>query len=171
MAAWSHQMQSTTRAVAPSSALVARGPARGSLVVLAAKKSMACTTEGTNRCGLSISSWLKCAAVASCLDTKYLAPQQRVIIGCAAHPVALLGWHRQGGAGSCGSMQSSSCSWLVLISSVCRKRRTTSGFRSRMQSATGQKVLKARRKKGRHVICPASQKKVRILADSCLPCF
>eukprot|EP00195_Chlamydomonas_chlamydogama_P016034 CAMPEP_0202890032 /NCGR_PEP_ID=MMETSP1392-20130828/555_1 /ASSEMBLY_ACC=CAM_ASM_000868 /TAXON_ID=225041 /ORGANISM="Chlamydomonas chlamydogama, Strain SAG 11-48b" /LENGTH=128 /DNA_ID=CAMNT_0049573511 /DNA_START=24 /DNA_END=410 /DNA_ORIENTATION=+ len=38
-----------------------------------------------------------------------------------------------------------------------RKRRRTSGFRTRMQTPSGRKVLAARRKKGRHSLCPASE--------------
>ncbi|WIA11858.1 hypothetical protein OEZ85_011944 [Tetradesmus obliquus] len=37
-----------------------------------------------------------------------------------------------------------------------RARRRTSGFRTRMASPTGRKVLKLRRKRGRKNICPAS---------------
>lgn len=39
---------------------------------------------------------------------------------------------------------------------LCRARRRTSGFRTRMQTKTGRRVLKLRRKKGRKNICPAS---------------
>jgi large subunit ribosomal protein L34 len=39
---------------------------------------------------------------------------------------------------------------------LCRARRRTSGFRTRMASPTGRKVLKLRRKRGRKNICPAS---------------
>eukprot|EP00775_Hariotina_reticulata_P006102 gene6102-6340_t len=39
-----------------------------------------------------------------------------------------------------------------------RARRRTSGFRTRMASPTGRKVLKLRRKKGRKLLCPASQR-------------
>lgn len=41
----------------------------------------------------------------------------------------------------------------------CRKTKTTSGFRSRNATPTGRRVLKARRKKGRKVLCPASLRK------------
>ncbi|CAL5229943.1 g13371 [Coccomyxa viridis] len=37
-----------------------------------------------------------------------------------------------------------------------RARTRTSGFRARMQTPSGRAVLKARRKKGRHTLCPAS---------------
>ncbi|GFR39855.1 hypothetical protein Agub_g352 [Astrephomene gubernaculifera] len=40
-----------------------------------------------------------------------------------------------------------------------RKRRRTSGFRTRLATKNGRKVLKARRAKGRHSICPASERK------------
>ena len=40
--------------------------------------------------------------------------------------------------------------------SLCRARTRTSGFRARMQTPSGRAVLKARRKKGRHTLCPAS---------------
>eukprot|EP00892_Ulva_mutabilis_P009122 jgi/Ulvmu1/6582/UM003_0219.1 len=40
-----------------------------------------------------------------------------------------------------------------------RHSKKTSGFRARMQSPTGRKVLRARRKKGRKLICPASVRK------------
>ncbi|KXZ44057.1 hypothetical protein GPECTOR_74g671 [Gonium pectorale] len=40
-----------------------------------------------------------------------------------------------------------------------RKRRRTSGFKARMATKNGQKVLKARRARGRHVLCPASEGK------------
>jgi large subunit ribosomal protein L34 len=36
------------------------------------------------------------------------------------------------------------------LGGTCRKRKRTSGFRARMRSATGQNVIKARRRKGRH---------------------
>ena len=39
-----------------------------------------------------------------------------------------------------------------------RKRRRVSGFRARMATKNGQKVLAARKKKGRHSLCPASEK-------------
>ncbi|BDA44956.1 probable 50S ribosomal protein L34 at C-terminar half [Coccomyxa sp. Obi] len=37
-----------------------------------------------------------------------------------------------------------------------RARTRTSGFRARMQTPNGRLVLKARRKKGRKTLCPAS---------------
>ncbi|CAK0784225.1 hypothetical protein CVIRNUC_007429 [Coccomyxa viridis] len=37
-----------------------------------------------------------------------------------------------------------------------RARTRTSGFRARMQTPSGRAVLRARRKKGRHTLCPAS---------------
>jgi len=40
-----------------------------------------------------------------------------------------------------------------------RHRRRTSGFRTRMQSPTGRKVLANRRAKGRKNLAPASEKK------------
>ncbi|BAZ81173.1 MAG: 50S ribosomal protein L34 [Sphaerospermopsis kisseleviana] len=36
------------------------------------------------------------------------------------------------------------------LGGTCRKRKRTSGFRARMQSPTGRRVIRARRKKGRH---------------------
>ncbi len=39
-----------------------------------------------------------------------------------------------------------------------RARRRTSGFRTRMASPTGRKVLKLRRKRGRKNLCPASER-------------
>ncbi|BAZ89574.1 50S ribosomal protein L34 [Raphidiopsis curvata NIES-932] len=36
------------------------------------------------------------------------------------------------------------------LGGTCRKRKRTSGFRARMQTPTGQNVIRARRKKGRH---------------------
>jgi large subunit ribosomal protein L34 len=36
------------------------------------------------------------------------------------------------------------------LEGTCRKRKRTSGFRARMKSVTGQKVVQARRKRGRH---------------------
>ncbi len=36
------------------------------------------------------------------------------------------------------------------LGGTARKRKRTSGFRARMQTPTGQRVLKARRRKGRH---------------------
>ena len=39
----------------------------------------------------------------------------------------------------------------------CRKRRRTSGFRTRKLTKSGRAILKARRKKGRHVLSPASE--------------
>lgn len=41
----------------------------------------------------------------------------------------------------------------------CRKTKTTSGYRTRKATPTGRRVLKARRKKGRKVLCPASVRK------------
>ncbi|PNW88448.1 hypothetical protein CHLRE_01g030050v5 [Chlamydomonas reinhardtii] len=40
-----------------------------------------------------------------------------------------------------------------------RKRRRTSGFKARMATKNGRKVIKARRAKGRHSLCPASEGK------------
>ncbi|GLI69974.1 hypothetical protein VaNZ11_014627 [Volvox africanus] len=40
-----------------------------------------------------------------------------------------------------------------------RKRRRTSGFKARMATKNGRKVIKSRRAKGRHVLCPASEGK------------
>ncbi|GAX72845.1 hypothetical protein CEUSTIGMA_g300.t1 [Chlamydomonas eustigma] len=39
-----------------------------------------------------------------------------------------------------------------------RKRRRTSGFRTRKLTKSGRNVLKARRKKGRHSLAPASER-------------
>jgi large subunit ribosomal protein L34 len=36
------------------------------------------------------------------------------------------------------------------LGGTCRKRKRTSGFRARMQSPTGRRVIRARRQKGRH---------------------
>jgi large subunit ribosomal protein L34 len=47
-------------------------------------------------------------------------------------------------------------SLLLLLWCCCRARRRTSGFRTRMASPTGRKVLKLRRMRGRKNICPAS---------------
>lgn len=35
----------------------------------------------------------------------------------------------------------------------CRRRKKTHGFRSRMKTAAGRKVISARRKKGRKELC------------------
>eukprot|EP00199_Chlamydomonas_sp_CCMP681_P004946 CAMPEP_0119108234 /NCGR_PEP_ID=MMETSP1180-20130426/13539_1 /TAXON_ID=3052 ORGANISM="Chlamydomonas cf sp, Strain CCMP681" /NCGR_SAMPLE_ID=MMETSP1180 /ASSEMBLY_ACC=CAM_ASM_000741 /LENGTH=122 /DNA_ID=CAMNT_0007093825 /DNA_START=11 /DNA_END=379 /DNA_ORIENTATION=- len=40
-----------------------------------------------------------------------------------------------------------------------KKRRTTSGYRTRAETPSGRAILKARRKKGRAVLCTASMKK------------
>ncbi|HIK55816.1 MAG TPA: 50S ribosomal protein L34 [Synechococcales cyanobacterium M55_K2018_004] len=41
------------------------------------------------------------------------------------------------------------------LEGTSRKRRRTSGFRARMRTKNGQRVLKARRRKGRHRIAVA----------------
>ncbi len=38
-----------------------------------------------------------------------------------------------------------------------RKRRRVSGYRTRKLTKAGRAVLKARRKRGRHSLCPASE--------------
>jgi ribosomal protein L34 len=49
----------------------------------------------------------------------------------------------------------------LLCPCVCvaaRARRRTSGFRTRMATKSGRRILKLRRSKGRKVLCPASQR-------------
>lgn len=42
---------------------------------------------------------------------------------------------------------------------VCRHSKGVSGFRTRMSTPGGKRVIKARRKKGRKTLCPASLRK------------
>lgn len=46
--------------------------------------------------------------------------------------------------------------FISLGNGTRRKARRVSGFRSRMRTPGGKKVLKRRRRKGRHILCPAS---------------
>lgn len=153
-------------------------PARGGLVVMAnAKKSIACTKEGTNRCGRVWS-----ASLASLGRTAWAVRNSSAIQKIYAFswwnfalppgpkptdtPVQSLvqsGEHtqlQQARLYACTAHKwSISLDGSSLAHARHRKRRRTSGFKARMATKNGRKVIKARRAKGRHSLCPASEGK------------
>lgn len=56
-------------------------------------------------------------------------------------------------------MYGKSCCVELTLSVPCRHSKRTSGFRTRMRTFKGRKIIKARRKKGRHVLCTSSLRK------------
>jgi ribosomal protein L34 len=108
------------------------------------KTSMACNLRGSRRCvcGLALvmathSEWLDWSAVWRTLVSAELMLTERAL-----------------------------SRWLFLCAPDlgaarhhCRARARTSGYRARMATPAGRKVLAARKKRGRHVLCPANLKK------------